>query len=101
MSDEHRRLRQQLESLSLAGLRFPPRRNPLVGVRLPVAAEVRAPDPAPLLQPTKASMAQSKVVASEKTLFKRPVAGERAANQGRPTSGSVPPPRSPGLAGVL
>src|SRR5579859_2028553 len=72
MPDERRRLRQQLESLSRAGLTFIPRRDPGAVAPFPAAATVSvpvlAPPPAPHLPPPKAAMPQSQPAVSGRPL---------------------------------
>jgi uracil-DNA glycosylase family 4 len=91
MPDEHRRLRQQLESLSRAGLTFLPRLDPQeVRAQQATFADpvpVRPPESPSSSRPAKAPLSQPKAVVSEKTLFHPAEVGSAAAMQARPTSG--------------
>src|SRR5262245_9856378 len=73
MPHENRRLRQQLESLSRAGLAFIPRRDPAEYSGPKVvpapAVPVRAPGPFPPSTPAKATLSKTKAAAPSRTLF--------------------------------
>src|SRR5262245_45804259 len=106
MPDEHRRLRQQLESLTRAGLAYLPHRDPqepraqqAAGAAPVPVRPLQSPSPS---KPAKAPMPQSKAVDSHKTLF-APVGGDStAANQGGTILvESGPSPRSPESTATL
>jgi len=81
MPDEHRRLRQQLESLSRAGLAFLPRRDPHEAR----TQQATVADPMPVQPPPPASrtpISPTKAAVSEKTLFAPASADSSAANRG-------------------
>ncbi len=106
MSDPNRLLRQQLESLSRAGLTFLPRRHSAFDKTVQPAAvpavAVRAPTPAPTVQPAETSAPRSKAAADEKALFRSGEGESSAMNQGGPILfESVPAPRSPGSTATL
>jgi uracil-DNA glycosylase len=101
MSNENRLLRQQIESLSRAGLTFLPRRNPPrnAGVQATAApaVAVRTPAPAAAPQAPKASTPGTKAAVAEKTLFRAADVKSPAMHQGGPIPfESAPAPRSPG-----
>jgi len=100
MPDDNRRLRQQLESLSRAGLKFLPRRQPQEAS----AQQATVAEPAPV-RPTEAASGSrtakatappsQKSAAPEKTLFVPAAGDSRAANQGLQNT------RSPGSIATL
>jgi uracil-DNA glycosylase family 4 len=96
MPDENRRLRQQLESLSRAGLKFLPRCTPQEAraqqATVADPAPVRPPEAPSASMPAKAPRPQPQAAVSEKTLFRpavvdspgaRPVAGSQATRAER------------------
>jgi len=93
MPDEHRRLRQQLESLSRAGLKFIPHHDPHEARARQAAfadpVPVRPPESSTASSPAKAPMPQPKAVVSERSLFAPVSDASTTANQG------VTTPRSP------
>ncbi|MGE5191081.1 MAG: uracil-DNA glycosylase [Deltaproteobacteria bacterium] len=106
MPDQNRRLRQQLESFSRAGLQFLPRRDatlitPVQAVAAPAVA-VRGTASLPNLQPAKASMPQPKSAVSEKALSRPAEAKSPPTNADGPILfESASPPRSPGSVATL